>query len=158
MNFNLYFYLFVFYYWVLFNLQNFWSWIFNCKAPWAYRYGTIEILTIIYLFITIIIIINLYTTCGLFTHKLTVKYLGLVLSGFCFCSCHLLFFFSQSNLNCNRCKTFCLHHQLFVSFLRLKYLYALFQASWKVYQNKGGRGGVIFYRDCVAAMLEGTAR
>ena len=112
-----------------------------------------------YLFIfiiIIIIIINLYTTCGLFTHKLTVKYLGLVLSGFCFCSCHLLFFFSQSNLNCNRCKTFCLHHQLFVSFLRLKYLYALFQASLKVYQNKGG--GVIFYRDCVAAMLEGTAR
>ena len=139
MNFNLYFYIFVFYYWCILLIYKIFGLEYSVVKRhehkiWHYRNPCH------YLFI-IIIIINLYTNCGLFTHKLTVKYLGLVLSGFCFCSCHLLFFFSQSNLNCNQCNTFCIHHQLFVSFLRLKYLYALFQASWKVYQNKGGGGG-----------------
>ena len=139
MNFNLYFYIFVFYYWCILLIYNFFGLeysVVKCHEHKISHYRN----PYHYLFIIIIIIIinNLYTTCGLFTHKLTVKYLGLVLSGFCFCSCHLLFFFSQSNLNCNQCKTFCLHHQLFVSFLRLKYLYALFQASWRYTRIKGG--------------------
>ena len=40
-----------------FNLQNFRFEIFSCKAPWAYKYGAIEILIIIVIIIIIIIII-----------------------------------------------------------------------------------------------------